>query len=287
MTKDKACPICGKNRFIKVEKVSSIVKKFTIVRCTSCGLVLQYPIPNKRDLREFYENIYGGKCNLKSTQEAFLNFDEKQEEGRIKAIERFKKKGKILDVGASSGFFLKKIKEHKNWIGYGIEYSENALKEVKKSGLNIKVGEITNVDFPDNYFDVVTMHSVLEHIPDLVNTVRAVRKKLKKRGLFVFNVPNISSFESALYKLLNKTFAGFIFEHIYYFTPKSVKILLENNGFEILFITSRHYSRLAFPPIRPLIGIAVFIPKLFLEYTNIGGRLVLGNIIYVYAKKIN
>jgi len=287
MIRTKKCPVCGKKDFEQIEKVVSAGKEFLLARCIACGLAFQYPIPNKRDLREYYENLYGGKYDLKSTEEAFLNFDEKQEEDRIRQVERFKKKGKILDVGPSSGFFLKKIKEHKNWIGSGIEYSRSAAKSAINEGLNIKIGEITTVNFPDNYFDVITMHSVLEHIPDLTPTVSAVRKKLKRGGLFVFNVPNVSSFEFALYKFLKKPFAGFIFEHIYYFTPESIRILLKNNKFEILFMTSRHYSRLAFPPKRPLIGIATFIPKLFLEYTDLGGMFLLGNIIYAYAKKID
>lgn len=287
MGRNKKCPICGKKKLEYLEKVNSIIKNFIIIKCISCGSAFQDPIPKKKDLNVFYENIYGGKYNLKSTVEAFLNPDEKQEEGRIKEIEKFKKKGKILDVGTSSGFFLKKIKENRNWIGYGIEYSRSAAKTAINEGLNIKIGEITNEEFPDNYFDIITMHSVLEHIPDIKPTLGAVRSKLKKGGLFVFNVPNISSFEFSIYKFLQKPFAGFIYEHIYYFTPKSIKTLLENNGFEILSMTSRHYSPLQLPPLRPFIGLLTFLPKLFLEYTSIGGELKMGNILYIYAKKNN
>jgi SAM-dependent methyltransferase len=129
------------------------------------------------------------------------------------------------------------------------------------------------------------MHSVLEHIPDINPTMKAIRKKLKKEGIFVFSVPNISSFEFFLYKLLRKPFAGFIYEHLYYFTPKSVSILLAKNGFKTLLMTSRHYATLKLPPRRPLIGWLTFPFKLLLEYTDLGGILRKGNIIYVYAEK--
>jgi len=108
---------------------------------------------------------------------------------------------------------------------------------------------------------------------------------LKKTGLLVFSVPNIRSFEYFFYKKIGKRFPGFIDEHIYYFTPHSISIILKNQGFTIKKITSRHYSTIHFPSRRPLVGWITFPVKLLLEYTQFGGSFKIGNLLYVYAEK--
>lgn len=219
---------------------------------------------------------------------AFEQKDEKQESMRIRKIEQFVKGGKLLDVGASSGFFLSEVKKRSNWRIYGIEYAKEAARIANKQyQLQLIEGELETAKLPNNYFDVITMHSVLEHISSPVHAIKIVWKKLKRNGLFVFNVPNLHSFEFCLFTMLGRTSPGFIFEHLYYFTPGLVKNILSDNGFVTLDITSRHYSTLRLPPRRPVIGVITFLPKLFLEYTDIGGSLKIGNILYVYAKKID
>lgn len=130
------------------------------------------------------------------------------------------------------------------------------------------------------------MHSVLEHLPNPMGTIKQVNKKLKKGGYFIFNIPNMDSFEYKFFLFLHKDFPGFIYEHLFYYNPQVITEMLEKNGFMVIFITSRHYSTFRLPPKRPLIGWVTFWFKLFLEYTDVGGRLKKGNIIYVYAKKI-
>lgn len=166
-----------------------------------------------------------------------------------------------------------------------MEYSKRAIVSRIDKKLKIYEGDIFNKKIPNNFFDVVTMHSVLEHVPDPLKTLLEINKKLKKNGMFVFNVPNMSSLEYKQYKMLNKPFPGFIFEHLYYYSPKSISLLLGKAGFKVVNMTSRHYSTLHVPPKRPFIGLFTFPQKLFLEYTDIGGSLKLGNILYIYAVK--
>jgi len=245
-------------------------------------------MPSEKVLKEFYNSVHKRKYGLTSTKNAFFVKKKDQEIKRIKAIEKYASGGKILDVGSSSGFFLSEVKKRKKWIVYGLDSSKEAIEEANaRFGLNIIEGTIIDIPFKDSYFDVITMHSVLEHIPNIIETIKTVNKKLKKGGYFVFNVPNIASFEYAFYKTLRKSFPGFIFEHLYYFTPSNVKDIVEKNGFEVSLMTSRNYSPTVFPSLRPFIGIINFIFKLFLEHTDLLGRLKIGNIIYIYAKKNN
>lgn len=285
MKKITKCPNCGSQDFTVVETRSDGSFEFSVARCLACSLYFQNPLPSKEFLKDFYSKLYKKTFSFRSTETAFENENKIQEIKRLLAIQSFCKGGKILDVGASSGHFLIEVGKHPQWEGYGVDISDEAVKKAKKRGLNIIQGELTTSPFSDGYFDVITMHSVLEHIPDLHETIDEVWKKLKTGGIFVFNVPSIGSFEYFFYRTMRKSFPGFIFEHLYYFTPGVLRSLMKFHRFSILEMTSRHYSTLSHPPIRPISGLITFVPKLFLEYTDTGGKLKLGNVLYVYAKK--
>lgn len=288
MKKIKGCINCKSKDFYLVESIDHKPFRLSVYSCSNCGLFFQNPMPTKTFMTKFYEDIYKKRFHFISTEKAFEIEDKKQERGRISEIEKFVKGGKILDIGASTGFFLKEVQKRKHWEVFGIEYSKEAIKKAKgRYNFPVVLGEAGTKKLPKEFFDVVTMHSVLEHIPDPVGAVRKVYMKLKPGGYFVFNVPNIRSFEYYLFKMLNKRFPGFISEHLYYFTPKVITNILEKNGFRVIHMTSRHHSTLRFPGVRPFISLMTFFPKLFLEYTDLGSKLKLGNIVYVYAKKVN
>lgn len=275
------CSICLGEKFSYVDSLG----KSKIYACNKCGVMFQYPFPSKLKLKRFYKALYEGKSMLISTEKAFEKYNKNQEIGRIQEIENFKKGGALLDIGASSGFFLKALSHRKNWNAKGIEISPAAVQKAKQNKVDVIRGDIFTGKIKNKTYDVITMHSVLEHIDNPDAHIKEIHKKLKEKGVVVVSVPNVRSFEYFFYKLLHKKFAGFISEHIFYYTPKSITILLESNNFEIKKITSRHFSTLSLPPKRPLIGWLTFFPKLFLEYTDLGGKLLFGNIIYVYAEK--
>ncbi len=75
----------------------------------------------------------------------------------------------VLDAGCGEGFTLNKLKQ--NGIGKkyeGIDYSEEAVKLGRKTypDLDIKKGDIYNLNYKDNSFDLVICTEVLEHLDD-------------------------------------------------------------------------------------------------------------------------
>lgn len=286
MKKIDSCIFCNTSGF---EKIASFKNPFpfNIYKCLECGSHFQWPKPKKTFLKKFYSSLYKGKLGIVSAEEAFFSQDVNQEKKRIQAIEKYKKSGRLLDIGASSGFFLSEVAKNKKWNCFGIEFTKEGVEEAKNLfNLHIKQGEVFDKKFPNNYFDVITMHSVLEHIPDQHEHLEWIYKKLKKGGIFVFNVPNIDSVEHQIFKLFHKQFPGYIFEHLYYYNSKVIYLLLEKHNFKIKKITSRHYSHISLPPLRPIIGWLTFFFKLLLEYTDLGGSMRKGNVLYVYAQKI-
>lgn len=280
------CEVCFGRKFTLIEKVDRVLK-FNIYKCMNCGLYFQNPMPGKMELEALYNRIYKKDYSMPLAEAAFEDYSKKQESLRFRQILKFMKRGTILDVGASTGFFVGYVNLQKGWKADGIEYSREAVRKAKKDfEIDLIQGEIGKVKTPSKKYDVVTMHSVLDHIPDLANTVVEVSKRTENHGYFIFSIQNIGSFEYMIYKFFKKPFAGFIFEHLYYLNEKTISMLLLRYDFKIRKITSRQFSPIKLPPKRPLIGLVTFIPKLFLEYTDFGGSFKKGNNLYVYAQKI-
>lgn len=288
MRRIRVCAICQSKKVSPYVEIPAVFGNLVIFKCSACCVFFQNPMPSESDLKKMYERMYATSNCLNSTEKAFAQKDIKQEKGRIREIEKFVTSGKILDFGASSGYFLSELNKEK-WDLFGIEYSSKAVAVAKQSfDLNLIRGGIDKAEkFKDEYFDVVTMHSVFEHLPDPQKALKVFNRKMRRDGLLVLSVPNTSSFEFLLFKLLGRNFPGFIYEHTYYYNQRNISMLLKKNGFRIEKITSRHHSTLSFPRKRPLINFITFFPKLILEYTDLGGEFKLGNLLYVYAKKIH
>ncbi len=300
-----------------VRAIGSIDGKFKIVRCKKCDLYWINPRLSKKDLARFYNGFYLKKFegeNISFEESVYGNLNIDQEKGRLKEIKRFKKKGFLLDIGAGPGHFLKIAKDD-GFKVWGYELSQAAIKIARDTfKVNIASGEIDKLAVKNNFFDVITLHSTLEHTPNPAKYINIAYQKLKDDGLLVFNVPNYRSITYYLVKLLNLPNPGLIFEHLYYFTPSSVTTLLKDK-FDILEITSFHHSRPKFSQLEQtkkpktqsrlsiffselskannktiyiknrLLFFQIRLLKEFLEYNSSGGKLRLGDVIYVFAQK--
>lgn len=212
---------------------SDDVSKDQIVKCSNCGLVYVNPRIKEKFVVE---------CYTKGIDEKFVsqnNAREKTFEKSIKMIEVFDS-GKILDIGTASGGFLKVAKD-RGWDTYGIEPNKWLCDWAKKNyNLNIIQGTLFDKKFPKNYFDVVTMWDVLEHVHDPAKTLKEIYRILKPGGLLVINYPDIGS---AVSRLMKRKWVFLLTVHLYYFTPKTISSLLSKNGFRA-FKINRHVQKL-------------------------------------------
>lgn len=206
-----------------------------VVRCNNCGLMYINPRPRSEMIVKGYSD---------AVDENYVS----QFEGRyatfkagIKEIEKhYGKKGKVLDVGCAAGIFLKACKEE-GWDTYGVEPSRwLADWGNKKFNANIKAGTLEEAHYPDNFFDVVTLWDVLEHVPDPAATLKEIHRILKPGGLVAVNYPNIGS---KLAKTFGRKWWFLLSIHLFYFTPKTIYAMLEKLGFEPL-VHKRHYQKL-------------------------------------------
>lgn len=230
------CDLCGSDDdsllFTATDMNQSKKGSFNIVRCKKCGLVYVNPSPTKQEIGKFYPKAYFlGPANAKS------GIDKYQYE-KMKKIKKFKKAGKILDVGCGAGYFLAVAKKN-GWQTYGVEVSKIAADYAeKKFGIKVFTGELLQANYPDEYFDVVTLWHVLAHLPNPSETLAEINRILKKDGLLVLTVPNISGFQAKIFKEF--WFHLDVPRHLYFFELGTLKQILRKNGFKVL--KANHFS---------------------------------------------
>lgn len=112
-----------------------------------------------------------------------------------------KKKCKILSLGAGTGDDLDVL----NKFGdvYVVDIDPEVLNLINESDCyEKKVSDARDLDYPDNFFDVVTSFDLFEHITEDALAVSEVKRVLKKGGHLIFTVPAFQSLFSSHDKAL-------------------------------------------------------------------------------------
>lgn len=142
----------------------------------------------------------------------------------LRRILPYVKGGKHLDIGCGSGRYVHWMRQH-GWDSQGIEISATAVKNAREAGLSVRQTTLLEAGFPANQFDLITAWEVLEHLPRLSDNLSEISRILKEGGKFVGSVPNIESWEAELF---GRKWQGLeIPYHLYHFSPKSLKCVLE------------------------------------------------------------
>lgn len=195
-----------------------------LVRCKRCDLVYVSPRPKRQTIEDGYERV----DNTTYVQ---------QGAGRLQTFAQALrwleacgvKKGKVLDIGAAGGFFVKAAADA-GWEATGLEISRHLCDYGRTTlGATMVQGTIDRASFPERSFDLISFWDVLEHVSDPADALVQARRWLKPGGTLLINYPDYSSIWA---HLLGRKWWFLIDVHIYYFTPATLSKLLEKCGFK-------------------------------------------------------
>jgi 2-polyprenyl-3-methyl-5-hydroxy-6-metoxy-1,4-benzoquinol methylase len=146
----------------------------------------------------------------------------------------------ILDIGCGTGILGKFFKENQNCKVFGVEINENAYQVAKNNLDDVLRGNVESIDlnYPNNYFDVVIMGDVVEHLISPVDTIKKIMPTLKLGAKIYITVPNVRHW-SVIKNLLffdlweYDTWGILDFTHLRFFTKKSITNLFQKNNFYV------------------------------------------------------
>jgi SAM-dependent methyltransferase len=187
--------------------------------------VYQSPRKSDEELAAFYEQeyrqLYQGSPEPSSKDlaiqagraEALLSFVE----GKLPGVTRH------LDIGCSAGLLLQYFQKTYNCQPVGIEPGQAYREVARRQGLKVYPSLDELQACKEDNFDLISLAHVLEHIPDPVAYLGAIRENLfKGEGWLLVEVPNLyahDSFETA---------------HLTSFSPRTLYLTLQKAGFEVV-----------------------------------------------------
>jgi|TARA_B100001964_G_scaffold39744_1_gene43463 SAM-dependent methyltransferase len=232
---DLKCNIC---QSINIDNFL-IKDNWEIVRCGNCKIVFVKSIPSDRVLEDLYDDNFF-KDGQKFPTEGLDLHSNPTYINALKRIERIKEydhcNDRLLDVGCATGIFLKAANASFKY-SFGIDISKYATDvAVRELNVNVKCGTILDLNFSQQYFDVITMWDVIEHVKDPSKYIDKISNIIRPGGLMILSTGNI---ESIMFKIQKKKWHLLIPpKHLFYFSPKTISMLLNNYGLRVLNIAN-------------------------------------------------
>ncbi len=212
------CPLCHLTLVAGLDNVADAQTgdTFSILKCVQCGLGVTDPAPDEMD--RYYANEYhGGRHGMTAKM-----CDSRRTQIVQQLCSRSSEK-RILDVGCGDGTFLRKLAKS-GWIAMGVE---------KYPGLDqfqgVQVLDSLDQAQSTGPYDCITLWHVLEHLPDVNETLASLQTLLKPDGVLVIAVPDFDSIPS---KVFGASWLHLdVPRHLFHFTSRSLAGLMEKHGF--------------------------------------------------------
>jgi SAM-dependent methyltransferase len=197
-----------------------------IFECTHCGLVqtCQEPVSYYREV--IRASAFSSEMAIFRQQQLKDWVDKNQLAGRT-----------ILEIGAGKGEYLQLLQQT-GLQAYGTEFGEYSVQQCRQLGFQVYQA------FPDGSglninvapFDAFASFNFMEHWPNPKASLQDIAHVLNPGALGLVEVPNFDMI------LRNNLFTEFISDHIFYFTAKTLKLMLETSGFEVIEIKPIWYD---------------------------------------------
>ena len=263
------CPVCSGGDFLSLltcNDYSTTKEDFTIVSCNSCDFTFTNPRPTDENLGKYYlSDKYISHINTsKGLFENLYQIVRKYAIGqKLKLLVSFSESKNHLDIGCGTGEFLNACK-NAGFRTKGVEPSELARKQAIKN-YNLDISKNTDLrQFDNASFNTITMWHVLEHVPNLNDTIEQLERILDSNGSVIIAVPNLKSWDAKYYKEFWAAWDVPI--HLWHFSKESIEALFKKWNFKLV-------------KTKPMLFDSVYVSVLSEEYKTGRKNLVKGFII--------
>lgn len=172
-------------------------------------------------------------ADFASQDDAFTQFYERLNiKRRLREIKQFITQGQALEVGVGRGNLLCAL-QGAGYEASGIDLSNAVCTAIQaRYGLSVHCNSLEAYaeTMPAGAYDLIIMCHVLEHVGSLPLTLQAISHLLKQEGVLFIAVPNLFCWNARL-----PGWTGYEPYHLHYFSPGTLRQLLESAGFEVIY----------------------------------------------------
>ncbi len=230
------CDLCGEQQIQPLLRIASRRRGrwvYHVVRCPSCGFLYRNPGIRPDRLGDLYEGSYGefltgayAKARRRRYRTVMRAFDPLFADGAGR---------RLLDFGCGAGLFLD-VAHRREFDCYGVDLSEDSVERARErpSGRNVWHGSPREVpEIAAGGFDVITLWSVLAHLAEPVEDLTMVRGLLAPDGVALILTVNANSL---LLKARRERWNGFTPNHLKFYSPATLPLLLRAAGFRAVVL---------------------------------------------------
>ncbi|MDX1952156.1 MAG: class I SAM-dependent methyltransferase [Verrucomicrobiota bacterium] len=229
----RQCPVCKSSNYLPYLSKESL----QLVKCLECGMTFSNPVAE-----EFITGSYYNDSSSYYLSEAKLagDYSPVRFSRELAIFRRFSQRGRLLDVGCSTGAFLYQVGQR--WPGdyemLGTDVAGPALDFARAKGVNVTSAHLFDEECDWGKFDAITYWAVLEHLPDPSMFLKRSSELLKPNGHCFVLVPN---FNALAVKLLGARYRYILPQHLNYFTRHTLRRLADEH-FTILYEGNSHFN---------------------------------------------
>ncbi len=178
-------------------------------RCPKCGLESIFPQPDDETLGQIYNSSY------------FVHYQSELNPQIVREMKRAT--GYLADLAKETG-----------WDAFAVEYSEfgaNACEKLLGPG-RVYRGQVQEATFatnPEGQFSAITMFDFIEHVREPRTVLQWAKQRLGSEGVLLLTTPRAGSLS---WRLMGRQWFHYTSrEHLWFFSPESLRILLKEIGF--------------------------------------------------------
>ncbi|MGZ6334095.1 MAG: class I SAM-dependent methyltransferase, partial [Bdellovibrionota bacterium] len=188
------CPICDSPKIAR-ELTIHYWREFPLQfdRCSECGATFANPMPADSVIRDGNNALVRWYQKDQSFDDEFRNARQNYLRGRVLAgrLSRWKKHGRLLDVGCYNGFLALGVRDHSKWEAEGLEISDELSGFIREK---LKVpchnGTLESLGLPSDHYDFILCHDLIEHINQPERFLSELARILKPGGRIQIITPN-------------------------------------------------------------------------------------------------